>query len=267
MAVRDAVATLHQKMRVLVAEIAKRIEGQKYKSSQEAVENLSLSRAQKNKATALVSADEKIHVSCQSLKVTVELFCELNKQIVKKLESSKDFAPADEGKLILGNALLVYELTDFAIQFIENFRLAGLDEVETIHKEMLKTIGTLRDEQQSLRKQAESPDIEDFLKQQVLFDIDQRNESIQTLEAEWSAYMETIGLLKGETAHISKKIPGLRLIRDNAKAQINTLAAVAVLQIVRSNIHTIEATVLQLEKIQLASLSADRVKRLLGIRT
>jgi len=71
--------------------------------------------------------------------------------------------------------------------------------------------------------------------------------------------------LEGEIGYVSKKLPSLHLIRDNAKAQINTLAAVAVLQIVQSNIRTIERAVLQLEQLQLASLSADRVKRLLGI--
>ena len=68
-----------------------------------------------------------------------------------------------------------------------------------------------------------------------------------------------------ETKAVEERLPSLRLIRDNAKAQINTLEAVAVLQIARKNIRTIEATIEKLGRIELASLSSDRVKRLLGI--
>jgi hypothetical protein len=264
-AVKEQITSLHTKMRTLIQEVATRVENQKYKTSEEAIEGLRLSRNQKDKATALVSADKTIHVSCQSLKVAVEIFCELNKQIVERLESPTHIDPVEEHKLVLGNALLVYELTDFAIHFIEGFRIHGIDEIEVIHKEMQKTISTLREEQKTLRKQADAPDIEENLRQQVSRNIADREESIMVLEQEWSSYMQTIRSLQGETAYVSKKIPSLRLIRDNAKAQINTLAAVAVLQIVQSNVRAIEATVLQLEKIQLASLSADRVKRLLRI--
>ena len=263
--VKDRVASLHATMRNLVEEVAKRVENQKYKTSEEAIAGLQLSLTQTEKVKALLFADKTIHVSCQSLKVAVEVFCELNRQIVQRLESAPDIPAAEERKLVLGNALLVYELTDFAIRFITDFRLRGTNDIEAIHKEMLRTIGALRDEQKSLRKQAESQDVEDVLRQQVLVDIANRDESIKVLEEEWSSYMETVRSLEAETANVSKKLPSLRLIRDNAKAQINTLAVVAVLQIVQSNIRAIEATVLQLEKIELASLSADRVRRLLRI--
>jgi predicted nucleic acid-binding Zn-ribbon protein len=130
---------------------------------------------------------------------------------------------------------------------------------------MQRTISSLREEQKALRKQADSTEIEAFLRDQVQKDIQHREESITVLEQEWESYMNTVRGLEEEIGYISKKLPSLRLIRDNAKAQINTLAAVAVLQIVQSNIKAIEGAVLQLEQLQLASLSADRVKRLLGI--
>ena len=96
-------------------------------------------------------------------------------------------------------------------------------------------------------------------------DIQLREDSIVIIDKEWESYMMTVRSMEGEIGSVSKKLPSLKLIRDNAKAQINTLAAVAVIQIVQSNIRAIEGAVLQLEQLQLASLSADRVKRLLGI--
>lgn len=264
-AVKEQITSLHAKMRKLVEEVARRIENNKYKSSEEAIEGFR-SLKERERSLRLLIADKKTHVSCQSLKVAVELFYELNKQIVERLESASEIDPAEERKLLLGNALLVYELTDFAIHFIEGFQLHGMDEIESIHKDMQKTIDSLRDEAKALRKQAESQDHDEHLRQQVLHDIANRDESIGVLETEWSSYMKTVRSCEGEIGYVTKKIPSLRLIRDNAKAQINTLAAVSVLQIVQGSIRAIEATVLQLEKIELASLSADRVRRLLGIR-
>jgi hypothetical protein len=167
--------------------------------------------------------------------------------------------------LLLENALLVYELTDFSIHFIDAFKLEGIREIEEVHREMQKTIASLRDEQKALKKQTGDSGIEAALRERVVKDVEHREESIGILEGEWKSYMGTIKDLQGEIGLVSRKLPSLRLIRANAKAQINMLAAVAVLQTVQSSIKAIEGTVLQLEQLELASLSADRVKRLLGI--
>ena len=264
-AVKLQIVSLHSKMATLIQEVANRIETEKYTSAEEAIEGMRLSMSQREKVSSLVAADKKLHTSCQSLKVAVEIFCDLNRQIVSRLENDGGMSPSEERKLVLGNALLVYELTDFSINYIEKFKLQGIQEIESIHKDMQRTISSLREEQKTLRKQSESADVEDFLREQVQKDITHREESITVLEKEWDSYMTTVRSLEGEIGDVSKKLPSLRLIRDNAKAQINTLAAVAVLQIVQSNIRAIEGTVFKLEKLQLASLSADRVKRLLGI--
>jgi hypothetical protein len=264
-AVKDKVASLQGKMRVLIQEVASRIENQKCKSSEEAIQALRLSRTERIRAAALLTADKHLHISCQSLKVAVELLCGLNKEIVSRLGSATDMGPDEERKLVLGNALLVCELTDFAIRYIEGFSLQGVDEIEVIYKEMQKTRSNLRDEAKSLRNQATAPDIDESVRQQVLQDITTRDEAVNVLEQEWSSYMESIKSRDGEIGAIRKRLPNLRLLRDNAKAQINTLEAVAVLQLVQRNTRAIEATVSQLEDIQLASLSADRVRRLLKI--
>jgi len=265
LAVKERIVSLHSKMAALVQEVANRIETEKYLTAEQAIEGMRLSMVQREKVSALVAADKQLHVSCQSLKVAVEVFCDLNKQIVSRLESDRSIDAGEERKLLLGNALLVFELTDFSIRFIESFKLQGVQEIESIHRDMQKTISALREEQTALRKQAEGTDIDAFLRDQVKKDIQLREDSIVIIDKEWESYMMTVRSMEGEIGSVSKKLPSLKLIRDNAKAQINTLAAVAVIQIVQSNIRAIEGAVLQLEQLQLASLSADRVKRLLGI--
>lgn len=265
-AIQQQLGSLHTKMRVIIQEVAETIEYHKYQTAEEAIQEMRLSKAEREKVSHLVEADKELHASCQSLKVAVELFCNLNKKIVSQLENHHhNMTPNEEQKLVLANALLVYEITDFSIGFIESFELGGIQNIREIHNEMKRTIVLLRNEQKDLRKKAESPNIESFLKQQVIQDIENRESAISVLETEWEGYMGTVEEMGEDIGYVRKKLPSLRLIRDNAKAQINTLAAVAVLQIVQSNIRAIEGAVLQLESLQLASLSADRVKRLLGI--
>lgn len=263
--IRHQISSLHDKMALLIREVASKIESEKYQTAEEAINGMKLSMSQREKVSALIAADKKLHTSCQTLKIAIEAFSELNKLIFSRLENEGALDPSEEYKLVLGNALLVYELTDFSIRFIERFNIQGIQEIEAIHSDMKRTITSLRNEQNTLFKQAKSPDIEPFLREQVQADIQHRAESIALLEQEWVSYMDTVKILEGETGIVGKKLPSLRLIRDNAKAQINALAAVAVLKIVQNNIRAIEGAVLQLEQLQLASLSADRVKRLLGI--
>ena len=58
--------------------------------------------------------------------------------------------------------------------------------------------------------------------------------------------------------------PSLRVLRDNAKGQIEVLAAISVLGLVKANLGAIASTVEALVAIELVPLSADKVKLLLG---
>ena len=263
--IRENLGTLQTKMRTLIREVAARIEERKYTTSMEAIEGMALSLSQADKVRALIAGDKRMQVSCQSMKVAVEVFSELNKRILQQLENHPHMDPTEEMKLVVGNAIVVFELTDFCITFIEEFELEGLGDIEELWTEAKRTISRLRDEQRDLRKKAEGKGIDDFLREDTIQDIASREEAISILESEWDTYIQSVRGKQGETKAVGNRLPSLRLIRDNAKAQINTLEAVAVLQIARKNIRAIEATIEQLGRIELASLSSDRVKRLLGI--
>ncbi|HEY9404849.1 MAG TPA: hypothetical protein VIQ24_19485, partial [Pyrinomonadaceae bacterium] len=168
--------------------------------------------------------------------------------------------------LIFGNALLVYELTDFVIGYIESFKVQGIDEIENLHETMRKKFEQFRSEQEQLKKQVQTDEVDAAVREQILLDIRNREQSIDIVVNEWDDYVKTIKELISETGTVKKRLPTLRAIRDNAKSQINLLEAVAVMQIVQSNIGALNATIATLEKMELVSLSPDRVRSLLGIK-
>ena len=221
----------------------------------------------RHKGRDLVAADKRVHVSCQSLKLAIEFFSRLNQSIIEKIEvaeTAKDLGT--ETKLILGNALLVYELTDFIIKYIEQFQMDGLKETKDLHKQALKHIEETRTVEVRLREQANHPEIDPKLREQTLEIIQDREASIKILEDEWNNYVKSIEELERETGSVKVKLPDLRLVRENARAQIQLLEAVVMLQILRSELGAMRATMLTLGNIKLAPLSPSRVRRLLGIR-
>lgn len=266
-AIRNEVGNLRGKLRALIEEVARRIEERKYKSSEVAIQELKLSYTERERVNALINADKNVHISYQSLKIAVESFSEFNKLIIKRLEESEMAGNVQaERNLVLGNALLVYELTDFVITYVQGFKVKGVEEISQLHNDMLNKIKHLRQEQEELKQKAQSDEIDLPVREQILANIQARESSIEILTSEWDSYVKTIKELESDVDLVRKKLPTLSLIRDNAKSQINFLEAMAVMQIVKDSLDTLAKTIGTLEKIELVSLSPDRVRRLLGIR-
>ena len=87
--IRQKITDFQKKMRSVIEEVAARIEERNYKSAQEAISAMRMGKAQKAQVSALMLADKKVHVSCQSLKVAVDVFSEANRTIIDSLEKAK----------------------------------------------------------------------------------------------------------------------------------------------------------------------------------
>lgn len=84
-----------------------------------------------------------------------------------------------ERDLVLANAILVYELNDFLINYIERFEIDGLDQLSSIEAEMKSKISSLREEQQSLQKRAKGEGItDDRVRMQILQNVKNRLNAI-----------------------------------------------------------------------------------------
>lgn len=257
------ISGLHNKVRDVIQRTAVFIESKKFSAAEKAIAEMDLAHVDREKAQALVLADKKINISYQTLKATVEYFKEINEFLHDRMNRTR--SRRRESHLAIGNAILVYELTDYVIKFIESFNVDGYGELMQLYNTTQKKIGELRGMQKQLESNAKRDDVESKATIQTLENIRLREESIKVLEREWKDYIESVDVLKSDLGKVKLKIPTLNVIREDAKIQIELLQEVEMLRVLKQNITIVEATLLTLESIQLIALSPDRVRRLLGV--
>lgn len=260
---RTELLGLHQRMRTIIEEIAQRIEDAKFRDAETALEGMGMGYNEARRAASLVRADKQIHTSYQALRITVEFFSGLNQMVLARVE--QETAPGRQSDMMLGNAILIFELTEFVIRYIETFAVRGADHVESLHADAKRRIAGLHAQQEKLAEQARQPDIIESTRQQTLVDIENRRSAIDELDREWDNYLGEIEGLDSSVDQIRAKLPTLRLIQENARVQIGLLQLVALLRFLRQSSDTIQGTVDALQGFQLAPLSSARVRRLLGL--
>jgi len=261
--VRDEIARLHNSIRDIIEQIAARIEEGKYKDAEQAIAEMPLAYGERQRALNLVQADKRMHVSYQTPNVTVEYFSELNRSVLNKIE--RESSPQREANMMLGNAIMIYELTDFVIRYIESFTVNGASDIQKLHNETKQKIADLRNQQKALEQRATAPGVEQAVRTQTLEDIHNREGAIDELDREWDNYVNEVNQLYSTVGEVRGKLPTLEVIRENAKVQINLIQLVAMLRFLKQNSDAIKGTVDALKGFRLAPLSPGRVRRLLGI--
>lgn len=261
--VQDELTRLHVNMRGIIEEIVQRIEDGKYRDAEEVIAHLDISLNDRERATNLISADKQLHVSYQTLRMAVEFFSEFNQQILTRIE--QEASPERQSNKMLGNAIMIYELTDFVIGYIEGFAIHGMGEIDGIYADIRKRIVDVRTRQEALEQRAKDPRIEAGVREQTLSDIRHRQEAIDEVDREWASYVAEAKQLDAMLAEAKAKIPTFELIRDSAGVQISLLQVVALLRFLKQNSEAIKGTVDVLQGFRLAPLTSNRVRRLLGI--
>ena len=90
------------------------------------------------RVNSLRGSVQDINKSIQKIKFTVENFSRCNKFIITELDEC--IAQGDFNKsrmFVLGNILLIFELANYLINFLENFKLAGVDDILQLSKKRL----------------------------------------------------------------------------------------------------------------------------------
>jgi hypothetical protein len=258
--IRNAVSALHKQIRDIIQQVAMQIAERQYTSAEQAITGMQLLYTDHQRATQLVQADKKVAISAQALKITVDLFADLNQMILQSIEQSTSTRSTTQ--LLLGNAILVYELTDYVIDYIESFTVQGVDEIMRLHDENKQKIADLRREQKDLEISVQAPIVDASVRDRILDNIKQRERSITYLEQAWQSYVTDITGARKDLLKIRDQVPTLEAMRKDAKVQINLIQAVAMLQILKQNIGTLTDTVLRLESIKLHSITPNTLSKL-----
>jgi vacuolar-type H+-ATPase subunit I/STV1 len=262
--VRGELSQLQVRFRTVVERVAVEIETRKYADLELALNSLDLPAADFQYARELVEADKEVHIDYQSLSTTIELFAELNQVILNRLKEPA--SKRAETQLVLANALIVYELTDFVITRIESFLKSKDSRLESIYDRTKSRLASLKKQQRELRRMTDKLPSGDSVKHRTLQDIDMRDEAIRHVEAEWARYMDEIASMRASMRSVKENLPQLEVIRKNAKIQIGVIREVAILdQLMRNIVFTISPSIEKLNKLKLAPLTGDRIRRMLSM--
>lgn len=263
--VRGEILRYQYVLRELIEKINQRVIDQRYKPIEASIESMEVSYNNRMRRHEMIRAEKSFNVSCQSLRVTAEVFSKINSNILEEMaEVEKSGESLKFRSLLVGNAILVYELADFIIAFIDSFKYRGLNQIRRCHQEALSTIAEVRRELKELRKIAESDNM-DGRAQHHLSGIEAREKAMDRTEEEWNSYMAGIGTIEEDIALFNKNLPYLKFVRSNALTQIKALEVITITQVVKSNLLAFDAAIGNLLGIELAVLSSDRVDKLLNI--
>ncbi len=257
------VARLHAKMRTIIEGVTSEIESQGYKDKAAALDAMKLGYNERARAGALLEADRKRVVSFRTLNIAVGVMSDLNQMLVEKAQVPS--GAKIERDLLFLNALLVYEVNDFVIDFIENFQLGAAHEIDRLHSESVQRIAQNREELDRLTEQANSPEVAVSARQATLSDVAHRRRAIDRVEKGWNHYLSQSEELMQELKGIKRSLPTLKLIRGSAKSQLNVLEAVTVVQIVGSSLGALNEALKVSSELHIIPLNEERIQRLTGI--
>ena len=259
--IRAEVRSLHGRIRQLIEHIANLIEGGQYGNAEDYVRRLP-ARILQERAAVLVRADKQLHVSFQTLRLTVEFFGKFNEAVLSVIE--QEASAENQMQMMFGNAIMLYELTDFVIGFVENFTPGGLHDLEELHRQAQQHVETIRADQQRLSESVDQDGIDQRVRKGILADVQNREKALKSYEEEWQRYIAEVQQFYGPVDEVRGQILSLQLIRENARVQIRVLQQVAMLRFLKQNTDSIRASVDVLASFQLAPLDGERVRRLVN---
>jgi hypothetical protein len=260
--VRDRLSTFHERIRIIIERVAAQIEERKYQKTEEGIQEMKLSVNERSRVTSLISAEKELQTSYGSLKTTVDVLTRMNDMILRRISASERSGDrTTERNLFLANAILVYELTDYVIRYVEDFQLKGVQEIQRIQRSELKKLSELQKHQNDLKKRAKASSSEDF-KESTLASLYALESSVDMIRQEWESYTKEVQDIQDQIGPITTRLHDLKILRDLAGMQIRVFEAAAAVGILKRNILALEDAMKGLEKLQLASLTPERVRRL-----
>lgn len=264
--IKTDLSLLHSKFNILINEVASTLEDASYKETKNIIDHMNLSYKDKTKSNLLIEADKKRLISIRSLNLTIEIFNEFNKNIEKELDNAINTKNINSEKnLLLINAIIFYELTDFLIKYINNFKINGIDELKRVYHLATIEIDNLKSNIGKLKNILHDQNVLQSEKDKVREQINTSEKAIQILENEWNKIFGENDKFQGEVDKIINLLPTLESMKIRAETQLSLLESISMLQLVKNSIGSFQNAFSSLSGIKLIPLEPERVKRLLNI--
>lgn len=228
-------------VRKLIAATAYYIEVEKRKSISGIPLKVDLSKFHKSRLNELIRAQNELSLSYSTLVTVVEFYKEINKSVLNQLQDIHSNSNSSASKQIafLKNAILIYELTDFVIDSIENYKINGIDEIFEIKKQIFDEIRSGEKDDKTLAINAEN--VSRAQKESVLQEIKSRNMFREKIKKKWNDITAKLDGQNGKVTESRQFLNALKVTRDNAKARIDVLNLAQTTRLVSDAVDSVDA--------------------------
>ncbi len=255
---RARITQYRERIKQIIFGVAAEIQDQKFKELDSEVKSAGLSKFQERRYIKVRDAQKELHASYDAIRESLNYITEFNNYILKKIPESTGTKKTD---LLLLNAIIIYELTDAIVDLIEDFQLRGKDTLRSINDQVQQELQDQHANDMELWKRASGGN--EKVEMGVKRSIEERGKIREIVANKWNKIWEQVGDLEKNISNAKGYLSTLRLIRDNAKGQINILEVIGITQIVESNIRNFQE-ICAVTNIELAPLSKEDVYGLIG---
>ena len=250
-------------IRESIVQTARKIEQLNWKEADVELKAIHMPEKMRAKRDSLVGAHKEIHLSFNSLKLTIDLFRQINEKILQQIERESD--SRNSIQLRLKNALLVYELLTFLGDFIKQFTLEGVQQLKMLRDSLVREIRSNIDEHGSYIKEIEGEAaLSQEQRERLIKAARDRIDVLELSERKWDRLLGNIDKACDEVQGVKNTLVDLNFNRKNARLQIKTLKVVAILAIAGDALKSIKELG-NMATLELAPLDAGTVKSLLGV--
>lgn len=261
--IRQKIESYRQEAKKYILLTSALIEKQKFEDFDEIASDIRAGESEKQKIELLFQGYRELSFSIETVKVAVDFFSMINKSIVDKVSSVSRTSP-EYSDLMLKNAILVYEFTSFLIQYLEDFGIGGIDNIEQVKTDVEDKLKKAEDACKELEEdQYLDNDLE--YKEQVRLKNAERRKIYNLVRQKWTSFENGINEGRKTTeAAVIQLLPNLKVRQKDAKIQLMTLEIVKLTSAFQSNVDLANKFA-DVKRLELAPLTAEDVRELFGI--
>jgi hypothetical protein len=256
---RERIQEYRKRVNEILFRIAAEIQDQKFAKNDREIRKAGFtSKFQETRCIQMIDAQKELYASYDAIRESLNYITQFNKYLLQRINESQGPQKTD---LLLLNALIVHELTDAIIQLIKDFQLRGKQTLRNINDQILEELRTQHatDEQLWNRSAKTQGQVGEMVRKAVK----ERAKIRGIVVKKWDKIWEQVGELENNISNARGFLPNLRLIRDNARAQINMLEVIGITQIVDSNVKNFQE-ICEVTNVELAPLTKEDVYGLIG---
>ena len=255
---RKRLSHYREKIKQIIFSVAIDLQNLKFKNLDHDIKSAGLSKYQERRYIRVRDAQKELYASYDSIRESINYIKDLNNGILKKINESSGGRKTD---LLLLNAITIYELTDAIIDLIEDFQLRGKDTLRSINDQVIEELKIQKSQDVELNNRALSENGQVAVG--VMNAVEEREKIRQIVVKKWGKIWDQVAVLETNILGAREHLATLRLIRDNAKGQINILEVIGITQIVQNNIQNFQE-ICAVTDIELAPLTKEDVYGLIG---